>query len=261
MKRLLTITLVLGLSILFFSGCALKRTELQVDEAKMAVEQARAAGAEENCPQEFQEVLELWQEAQALSPCNGEEATQKAAAVKQRANQLCTDSDGDGVPDERDLCPETPAGTEVDENGCALKPEDSDQDGVNDDMDRCPDTPRGAIVDDMGCWVIGSVYFDLDEHVIKPQYTNLLDEAVAVMQRNPEVDLSIQGHTDSIASNKYNRKLSEQRAEEVKQYFIQKGIATERLKTKSFGERRPKASNLDADTRALNRRVELHPNW
>ena len=58
------------------------------------------------------------------------------------------DSDGDGVPDERDRCPGTPAGTPVDEYGCER---DSDGDGVPDSRDKCPDTPRGAEVDEDGC--------------------------------------------------------------------------------------------------------------
>jgi len=58
------------------------------------------------------------------------------------------DSDGDGVPDGRDRCPDTPRGATVDASGC---PADSDGDGVYDGLDRCPETPRGARVDSRGC--------------------------------------------------------------------------------------------------------------
>jgi hypothetical protein len=64
-------------------------------------------------------------------------------------NQI--DTDGDGVPDHLDQCPETPEGEEVDENGCAPSQKDSDNDGVTDDLDQCPDTPEGADVDENGC--------------------------------------------------------------------------------------------------------------
>ena len=60
------------------------------------------------------------------------------------------DSDGDGVPDDRDRCPNTPAGTRVDSFGCPV-PVDSDGDGVPDDRDRCPNTPAGTQVDADGC--------------------------------------------------------------------------------------------------------------
>jgi len=62
--------------------------------------------------------------------------------------QPMVDSDGDGVPDQFDRCPDTPKGATVDANGC---PKDTDGDGVFDGLDRCPDTPKGATVDANGC--------------------------------------------------------------------------------------------------------------
>ena len=61
------------------------------------------------------------------------------------------DTDNDGVTDDKDLCPDTPAGEEVDEDGCADSQKDSDGDGVTDDKDLCPDTPAGEEVDEDGC--------------------------------------------------------------------------------------------------------------
>ena len=264
MPRNMLILCILALSILLAGGCAMFTTPPQVDQAKGALEEARAAGAEEKCPQEFAEVQGLWQEVQELCPCNTAEAKAKAAEVKMRAKALCSDSDGDGVVDELDACPETPAGVTVDETGCALEPEkagDSDWDGVADDFDRCPDTPKGARVDDMGCWVIGNVYFDTDQSRIKARYTALLDEVAKVMDWNRDVTLTIQGFTDSVATGAYNQGLSVRRAEAVKEYLVRQGIAADRLETKAYGEDRPAASNQTPDSRALNRRVELHPNW
>ncbi len=268
MKNLGKTVFVLVVSAVFFSGCAMLNTPQEVNQAQTAIEKARAAGAPETCPQEFDEVLSLWQEVQELCPCNNQEAKAKAAVVQQRAEALCSDSDGDGVPDELDACPETPEGVTVDDKGCAPETEpepeavgDSDWDGVNDDFDRCPGTPKGAKVDDMGCWVIGNVYFDTDKYVIKPRYTEMLDEVAKVLDWNRDVTLTLQGHTDTVATEAYNQKLSIKRAEAVKQYFVSQGIEPGRLETKAYGEERPAASNLDPETRALNRRVELHPNW
>jgi hypothetical protein len=66
-------------------------------------------------------------------------------------NWQMIDTDGDGVPDQLDQCPDTPEGEEVDENGCAPSQKDSDGDGVIDDNDQCPDTPEGEEVDENGC--------------------------------------------------------------------------------------------------------------
>ena len=65
-----------------------------------------------------------------------------------RSTCACKDTDGDGVPDKIDKCPDTPEGAKVDENGCSI---DSDADGVADHDDKCPDTPKGAKVDKHGC--------------------------------------------------------------------------------------------------------------
>ena len=80
----------------------------------------------------------------------------------------CPDSDGDGVCDEDDECPDTPAGYPW-MRGCRKEPtiqvpsalSDSDGDGVCDEDDECPDI-NGARVDERGCWVVGDVLFDCD---------------------------------------------------------------------------------------------------
>jgi len=69
------------------------------------------------------------------------------------------DSDGDGVPDYKDKCPNTPAGVEVDENGCEVV-KDSDGDGVPDTVDACPSTPKGVVVDKKGCPLVYRLYIN-----------------------------------------------------------------------------------------------------
>ena len=134
---------------------------------------------------------------------------------------------------------------------------DSDGDGVPDSFDKCPNTPKGAPVNANGCWELHGVYFDTDQAVIKD--TKVLDQAVAIFMANPKLTAEARGHTDSTASAEYNQKLSEARARAVRDYFIKQGIAPERIRTQGFGETRPAASNDTAEGRALNRRVELHP--
>ena len=134
---------------------------------------------------------------------------------------------------------------------------DSDGDGVPDSRDKCPNTPKGAKVDAKGCWVLKGVYFDSDKAVIKDP--KVLDEVVVILKANPKLNGEVRGYTDSTASAEYNQKLSEARAKAVRDYFIKQGIAPERIRAKGFGETNPVASNDTVEGRALNRRVELHP--
>jgi len=71
--------------------------------------------------------------------------------------------------------------------------------------------------------------------------------------------VEIQGHTDNVGSEQYNRKLSENRAKAVKNYLTTKGISDQRLIAVGFGKSRPKTTNRTEEGRALNRRVELLP--
>jgi OOP family OmpA-OmpF porin len=136
---------------------------------------------------------------------------------------------------------------------------DSDGDGVYDDEDQCPGTPEGARVNSVGCWVLENVLFDFDKAVIKPEAYHLLDEVVAILKKNPNMTVELQGHTDNIGSQEYNMGLSLRRANAVADYLESKGISSDRLTTKGFGFSKPVALNGTEFGRSLNRRVELHP--
>ena len=103
------------------------------------------------------------------------------------------------------------------------------------------------------------VFFDSNQSVIKDP--RALDETVAALKANPKLTGEVQGHTDSTASADYNQKLSEARARAVRDYFIRQEIAPERIRATGFGETRPAAPNDTLEGRALNRRVELHPDF
>ena len=167
------------------------------------------------------------------------------------------DSDGDGVTDDLDRCPDTPKGVTVDAQGCPL---DSDGDGVPDYLDKCPNTPKGATVDARGCWTYAAVVmYDFNSATIKSEAYPMLDEAVLILKENPEMKVEIDGHTDNKGSAAYNMTLSERRAKSVKKYFVDQGVEAERLTTKGFGLTKPAASNDTKEGRAKNRRVELTP--
>lgn len=105
--------------------------------------------------------------------------------------------------------------------------------------------------------VLRGIQFDFDKYNIKPEWVPVLDEAVEILKKHPEIKVTIEGHTCSIGTIAYNQKLSERRAKSVYDYFVKKGIAPERMKTIGYGELRPKADNRTAEGRAINRRVEL----
>lgn len=151
------------------------------------------------------------------------------------------DSDKDGVPDYLDKCPNTPKGVQVDKDGC---PVDSDGDGVPDYLDKCPDTPAGVKVDKDGCPVKEeayqvTVYFGFDRYDLRKEEKAKLDEAVKFMKENPDVMFSIEGHACPIGPAAYNMKLSERRANTVYKYLVSQGIDKNRFMTKWFGEERP----------------------
>lgn len=138
----------------------------------------------------------------------------------------------------------------------AAKPNnDLDGDGVPNSQDRCPNTPKGAIVDKDGCWAFHGILFDFDKATINSGYEHLFSNAIHVLKQNPSLTVEIQGHTDSRGSEAYNLKLSENRAQAVKQHLVDNGISASRLTTKGFGEAYPVASNDTAEGRAHNRRV------
>lgn len=142
------------------------------------------------------------------------------------------------------------AGQPVDE--CSL---DNDGDGVNNCLDKCPDTPKGAHVDATGCWAYHGVLFDFDKATIKPEFDQMLHNGVEVMQLNPGLTVSIEGHTDSIGSDDYNQKLSEKRAHAVMKYLVDHGVAPSRMEAHGFGESQPIDSNETEEGRYNNRRV------
>ena len=170
------------------------------------------------------------------------------------------DSDHDGVPDSRDNCPGTPPTVAVDAQGCER---DSDGDGVVDSQDRCLNTPAGTAVDARGCKlqasiVLKGVTFATASAELIGDSRQVLDEVVETLRRNPELKLEVAGYTDNRGNRNYNMRLSQDRAEAVRQYLVSQGIAAERLQAKGYGPDNPIADNGSEDGRATNRRVELH---
>jgi OOP family OmpA-OmpF porin len=182
--------------------------------------------------------------------------TPHGVAVDEKGCPL--DSDHDGVPDYLDKCPNTPPGVQVDEQGCPL---DSDHDGVPDYLDKCPGTPPGLKVDANGCeieeLVLKGVTFETASAKLTGDSAATLDAVVAILKLRPNARAEIHGYTDSVGGGPYNLKLSERRAKSVMDYLVDHGIPAEGLSAKGFGKDDPVASNATADGRAQNRRVTV----
>lgn len=175
-----------------------------------------------------------------------------SAAVVPPAQPL--DSDGDGIPDDRDKCPGTPRGAVVDASGCDPDP---DGDGVRREDDLCPNTPAGVVVNQQGCWIIGKILFRYNDAHVQKKFKKEMKKVAEALGKYPAMKVEIQGHADSAGTNEYNDKLSLRRATSVKKSLLALGLSSERLSTAGFGEARPLNDNKTAKKRALNRRVEI----
>jgi OOP family OmpA-OmpF porin len=178
-----------------------------------------------------------------------------------KAHAAPADSDGDGVIDANDRCPNTPAGEAVDTNGCSL---DDDRDGVPNSRDECPDSKAGARVDEKGCYIILketvqieiNVEFDFDSAAARPTHKDKVEKVVKFLKEYPLTSVTIEGHTDSVGSAEYNKGLSLRRAKTVADVLIKEfGVAPERVSVAGYGEEKPIADNSTEDGRQRNRRV------
>jgi len=188
------------------------------------------------------------------------------------------DADKDTVEDWTDMCPNTPAGMKVNALGCEI---DTDGDGVMDSVDKCPTVyaqtadgcppvvvapePAAVPAPAPAAAVAGTpimsfedVNFDFDKSTLRPTADAKIDQAVAyVLERNVE-KFELRGYADSIGSEAYNLKLSQRRADAVRNAMIKKGAPADRIVAKGYGESNPIASNATKEGRAQDRRVEMH---
>jgi OOP family OmpA-OmpF porin len=191
--------------------------------------------------------------------------TPAGAPVNSRGCPL--DSDGDGVFDYMDNCPNTPSGAPVDAQGCPL---DSDGDGVFDYMDRCPNTPSGTEVDSQGCpipdpepevisYTFEDVFFNFDSATITDEGEARLREIGSTLITIMGADIEVHGHTDATGPENYNMGLSQRRAESVRDWLLENynQLDADQFTVRQFGEDQPIDTNDTRDGRVRNRRVEI----
>lgn len=192
----------------------------------------------------------------------------------------CPDEDGDAIPDPVDRCRAEPEDFDGhdDEDGCPEEDpvRDTDGDGLLDPDDACPlepETPNG-VDDEDGCPDVKldlveidreagrialkrKVFFDTGRASIKPVSYGLLTEVAEALKAFPRMKVVIEGHTDSVGSSRVNLRISQARAEAVRDYLIAQGIPPERLIAIGFGEDKPLDTNRTRAGRDRNRRVDF----
>ena len=203
--------------------------------------------------------------------------------VKYKSDPLKTDSDGDGLSDgaEVNQYKADPAKADTDGDGLSDGDEvnkyktdpvkiDTDGGGVADGaevkigtnpLDSKDDIakPTTTIILEKGKKVIlRGVNFEFNKATLTRDSGSILEEAYQALVANPDVQVEISGHTDSVGSDEYNQALSLRRAQAVKNWLTQRGVAGNRMKTVGKGEQEPIAGNDTADGRMENRRIEFY---
>ncbi len=176
----------------------------------------------------------------------------------------CPDADGDGITDAKDECPNE-AGPAAN-NGCPYQ--DKDGDGVLDKDDNCPDV-AGTVANN-GCPEVTeeiqntlneyakTILFDSGKSSIKAESNKALGDIIAILKEYPTAKFTVEGHTDSAGSASSNQRLSDSRANAVKNYLTENGVDQFRLSAVGYGEDKPIATNKTRAGRAQNRRVEIN---
>jgi len=157
------------------------------------------------------------------------------------------DTDGDGVWDDFDMCPGTPPGTIVNERGCPRR-----------ERKPMPEIDVERDFADKGVFITNEIFFEFNSDEITPDSYSLIDKIGKVLEKHPAWVIEVAGHTDSIGTESYNKKLSERRAKAVKNYLVANfTIVPENLSAQGYGESMPIADNGTSEGRAQNRRVEF----
>jgi OOP family OmpA-OmpF porin len=171
----------------------------------------------------------------------------RVANVETAVNDLKKDSDGDGVSDQFDKCPNTPAGTVVDGSGCPIN--------FPPPIDTSLFVRKTTVV--VGpAKAYANIQFEFDSSVLKTESYPILDLTSADLKSSGAV-CELDGFASSEGTAAHNMRLSKDRANSVKTYLVNSGVAAKKLKVKAFGETHPVADNSTEAGRILNRRVEF----
>jgi outer membrane protein OmpA-like peptidoglycan-associated protein len=189
-----------------------------------------------------------------------------------------SDSDNDGVFDGIDKCPNTPSGTTVNSLGCPPG-QDTDKDGVLDALDKCPNTPPATGVDRDGCpvaaaplqkapvvppavgagrgWMVPGAMFTMRSAALSPKAQPVLDSVVAAMLVDTTLKATVSGYAQDRLVPGDNTRLSQQRADAVRNYIMSKGVSARRITAVGRGSQTLIVADTTEAARTINRRVEI----
>ena len=183
------------------------------------------------------------------------------------------DNDRDRVLDVDDLCPNRPEDRDRFEDSDGCPDPDNDRDRILDVDDLCPNEPEtyNKYRDRDGCpdkaparfgggtiVPLGRVHFETDRAVLRPESYPTLDAVVWALSAHPQILLlEIQGHADERGSASHNLRLTRDRAHAVRRYLERKGVDPARLRSRGYGEQRPRDTGRGPDAWSHNRRVEF----
>ncbi len=195
--------------------------------------------------------MDLQDKNAALKNSLAESDSRNQSAISQLKGEIADmkkDTDGDGVPDYLDKCPNTPSGTKVDGAGCPLP---TPQVQVVKEKIIVTEADKKVVKD-----AIDNLEFDLGKATIRPTSFSSLDKVAALLVEK-NFSLKLAGHTDNTGSAATNLRLSKGRAEAIKAYLVSKGANPSRIEATGYGAAQPIASNKTAEGRQQNRRVEF----
>jgi len=167
--------------------------------------------------------------------------------VENAINDLKKDSDGDGVADQFDKCPNTPAGTVVDGSGCPINFPKIDTSLF----------VRKPLPGEVSAKAFSNIQFEFDSSVLRTSSYPALDATSADLRANASKKIELDGYASSEGTAAHNLRLSRDRANSVKTYLVNSGVDAKRVKVKAYGETNPIADNSTEEGRVLNRRVEF----
>jgi outer membrane protein OmpA-like peptidoglycan-associated protein len=214
-------------------------------DAELARQQAEAAKADaERMKQEAEKAAA---EA-ALQKQEAEKATAAALAQQQAAQAAAEQAARERAAAQADAEKARQAAAQAEAEKTQLRKQLLDQ--LNSIL-QTRDSARGLIVN------MSDVLFDTGSYTLKPGAREKLAKISGILLAHPGLTMQIEGHTDSVGSDDFNQQLSERRADSVRDFLAEQGVASSSITAKGFGKTQPVASNDTAEGRQRNRRVEL----